>query len=376
MRPDPSRLMLILVLFCVAAGTAQEKTIGRLSGRVIDDSTKAPVVNANVFIANSMIGTSSDTSGHFEIKNLPAGFYELVSSCVGYGMSAMKIQVIAGADQVVELRLQPRELRMGTVEVTAPQPEAWKENLRVFTKLFLGSTPEVAQCRILNPEVLDFISDPSGNFRARADQEVAIENSALGFRLNVSLGAFSFDGRWISSQFKVRYEEIQPLDPDVRVKWQKSRDEVYAGSLHHFFVALVNGDLGRDGFAMYNPEKLYQLGGNAPLAELKRPDILKPSAPNEWTIRFRNFLVVVYDRREFEIDPGQSFAREFGRFSGNPRLGRSRPQVGILSLTKESLLVDQRGQILDQLALKVSGDWGREGLARQLPLEFQPGSKK
>jgi hypothetical protein len=143
-----------------------------------------------------------------------------------------------------------------------------------------------------------------------------------------------------------------------------------------FFVALVNGDLGRDGFTIYNPGKLYLLGGNAPLAESKRQDILKSLAANQWTIRFRNFFVIIYDRREFDIEPGQSFGREFGRFSGNPRTGRTRPQVGILSLTKESLLVDQRGQILDQLALKVSGDWGKEGLARQLELEFQPGAKR
>jgi hypothetical protein len=152
--------------------------------------------------------------------------------------------------------------------------------------------------------------------------------------------------------------------------------EVYSGSLHHFFVALVNGDLERTRFTIYNPEKLYLLRGNAPLADLKRQEILKTSGPNQWTIRFRNFLVIVYDRRELEIDPGQSFSWELGRFSGNPRIGRTRPQVRILSLTKESLLVDQRGQILDQLTLKVSGDWGKEGLARQLPIEFQPGAKK
>ena len=367
----------LIVMFCFA-GIAQDTSRVRITGRVIDDSTNVPIVNANVFIANSMIGTSSDTSGYFALRNVQAGFYELVASCVGYAMSTVKLQLVPGADQLVEMRLVPKVLIVDVVEVTAREPEAWKEDLKTFEKLLLGSTKEASECRIVNPEVLDFSTDPTGHFRARTDHEVTIENLATGYRLHMSLGAFNFDGRWLSSEYKIRYEEIQPLDPDVRSKWATRRADVYVGSLHHFLVSLVNGDLADDGFAMYDAESLVKVMGDSPLYELKRYDILKQSSPNAWTMNFRKYLVVTYDRKHIALEGGEPGPEPRRWDRSAPRMGgrSTRPMLSILSLPKGPVLVDSHGQILYQLALKVSGDWAKEGLASQLPLEFQPHSKK
>lgn len=277
----------------------------------------------------------------------------------------------------IEMRLRPKEVRLAVVEVTAVQPEEWKENLKTFSRLLLGLTPEASACRFINAEVLDFSTDLDGRFLPRADKVVIIENSALGYRLHLSLGAFSFDGRWVSSAFKVRYEEVRPADPDALPRWQKVRDEVYSGSLHHFLIALVNGDLADDGFAIYSAETLGKVIGSAPMYELKRHDIVHQSGTNKWAVGFRNYLVVTYDRKQIEMEPDQAYPDWRGRFPDtNPRRRRTRPQISILALTKDSLLVDSRGQILDQLALRVSGDWGKEGLARALPVEFQPKAKR
>jgi hypothetical protein len=371
--------LISLISVACSVGLGQETPRVKITGRVIDDSTKTPIVNANVFIANSMIGTSSDTSGSFVIRNVPAGFYELVASCVGYTMSTVKLQLTTGVDQQLEMRLEPKVLSVDVVEVTGRQPEAWKENLKNFEKLLLGTTKEASDCRIVNPEVLDFTSDPSGYFRARTDREVTVENLATGYTLHISLGAFSFDGRWLSSEYKIRFEEIQSLDPDVRKKWADRRDNVYAGSLHHFLISLLNGDLESDGFSMYDAESIGKVMGDYPLYELKRYDILKQSAPNEWTMNVRKYLVVAYDRKQIPLEGSQS-AFEPRRFRDlsrpSSRSSLTRPMLSILSLPKGSVLVDLHGQILNQLALKVSGDWAKEGLASQLPLEFQPGSKK
>jgi len=378
MRVCRTALVLFVLIPAAMSAYAQNLSKWKISGSIIDDSTRAPVVNANVFIANSMIGTSSDTSGYFVLRNVPPGFYELVASCIGYTMSTVKFQLLPGTDQSFEMRLMPKVLSVDVVEVTAREPEAWKENLKTFEKLLLGSTKEALECRIVNPEVLDFWTDLPGHFRAQTDREVTIENLATGYRLHMSLGAFSFDGRWLTSEYKVRYEEIQPLDPDVRSKWATRRDDVYAGSLHHFLVSLVNGNLGDDGFTMYDAESLVKVTGDSPLYELKRYDVLKQSSPNDWTMSFRKYLVVTYDRKQIALEGGEPGAEPRRWDRSTPRMrGRStRPMLSILSLPKGPVLVDSHGQILNQLALKVSGDWAKEGLASQLPLEFQSGSKK
>ncbi len=372
-------MLIGLIAMLWSSGIAQDTSRLRITGRVIDDSTKAPVINANVFIANSMIGSSSDTSGSFVLRNVRAGFYELVASCVGYTMSTVKLQLASGADQQIELRLVPKELSVGVVEVTGLQPQAWRENLKTFEKLLLGSTDEASECRIINPEVLDFSTDPPGHFRARTDHEVTIENLATGYKLHMSLGAFTFDGRWLSSEYKIRYEELRPSDPDLRSKWATRRDNVYGGSLHHYFVALVNDELADEGFAMYDTESLGKVMGDYPLYELKRYDILKQSSPSEWTMRFRKYLVVTYDRKRIALEGNQPVPepRRFREYSAPAtRIRSTRPMLSILSLPKGSVLVDSHGQILNQLALRVSGDWAKEGLANQLPLEFQPGSTR
>ena len=371
--------MSVLAATLWSTAFAQDSARVKITGRVIDDSTKGPVVNANVFIANSMIGSSTDTSGSFVLRNVPVGFYELVASCVGYTMSTVKLQLAPGTDQQIEMHLVPKVLSVGVVEVTGVQSEVWKENLRTFEKLLLGSTKEASECRIVNPEVLDFSTDLPGHFRARTDHEVTIENLATGYRLCMSLGAFSFDGRWLSSDYRIRYEEIQPLDTDVRSKWDSQRNSVYAGSLHHFLVALVNDELADEGFSMYDTESLGKVMGDYPLYELKRRDILKQSSPNEWTLRFRKYLVVTYDRKQIAIEgnqpaPEPRWSRVYS--TPNTRIRPMRPMLSILSLPKGSVLVDSQGQIRDHLALRISGDWGKEGLASQLPLEFRPGSKR
>jgi hypothetical protein len=383
MKKHAGSILLIVMSVSVAmrcsVALAQDASRVKITGRVIDDSTRAPVVNANVFIANSMIGTSSDTSGSFVLRNVPAGFYELVASCVGYTMSTVKLQLTQGPDQQVEMHLVPKVLSVDVVEVLGLQPEVWKEDLKTFEKLLLGSTKEASECRIVNPEVLDFSTDPLGHFRARTDRQVTIENLATGYRLHMSLGAFSFDGRWLSSDYRIRYEEIQPLDTDVRSKWSSRRDNVYAGSLHHFFVALVNDELADQGFSMFDTESLGKVMGDYPLYELKRYDILKQSSPNEWTLRFRKYLVVTYDRKQIALEGNQPAPepRRFREYSApGTRLRSTRPMLSILSLPKGSVLIDSHGQILNQLALRISGDWAKEGLASQLPLEFQPGSKR
>ena len=374
-----SALLISLIAISCSVVLGQEIPRVKITGRVIDDSTRAPIANANVFIANSMIGTSSDTSGSFTLRGVPAGFYELVASCVGYTMATVKLQLTAGADQNVEMRLVPRVLVVEAVEITGRQSEAWKENLKTFEGLLLGSTKEASECRIVNPEVLDFSVDPTGRFHAQTDREVVIENLATGYQLHMSLGVFSFDGRWLSSDYRIRYDEIQPLDTDVRSKWASRREDVYSGSLHHFLVSLVNDELAHEGFSMYEAESIGRVIRDLPLYELKRRDILKQSSPLEWTLDFRKYLVVTYDRKQVAMEGNQPVPelRRSGILSmPNTRRRPTRPLLSILSLPKGPVLVDSHGQILNRLALRVSGDWAKEGLANQLPLEFLPESKR
>ena len=45
-----------------------------LKGNVVDESNNDVIINVNIYIANSTIGTTSDTDGKFEIKMFHISF--------------------------------------------------------------------------------------------------------------------------------------------------------------------------------------------------------------------------------------------------------------------------------------------------------------
>ena len=338
--------------------------VADIHGRVVDDSTHAPILNANIFIANSMIGTSSDMNGRFELKGIPLGSHELVASCIGYQMAVKKIQLFTGTAQAIDFMLRPKSIDLPPVDVTAERSEEWKENLEKFTRLFLGTTREAEDCVVKNPEALAFFSGPSGRLEARNNAEIIVDNGFLGYRLHVTLGTFQFDGRWLTSLWKVRFEELLPEDEDQKSDWQEHRKKTYDGSLRHFLRALINGEPTAEGFEMRSSETgdIHRLGPYIP--SMRRKDVLTQFSPNVWNLRFRDFIVVSYARKRIYAG--------FDRSS----MPTYRPQLSVLSLQKGSLLIDLNGQLLDNLALKVSGDWGTEGLAKSLPMEFAESIKK
>jgi hypothetical protein len=352
------------IVVCLIAVPLSAQQLVNISGRVVDDSTQAPVPNANIFIANSMMGTSSDTGGHFVLKGVPIGSHELVASCVGYQMSVKTVQLFSGADQPADFRLKPKIVDLAPVDVTAERSEEWKDNLEKFKRLFLGTTRETDDCVLKNPESLAFFSGPSGGLEARSSSEIIVDNAFLGYRLHVILGTFRFDGRWLTSVWKVRFEELLPEDDEQKSDWRERRTKVYQGSMRHFFRALIAGEPSEEGFQMMSSETgvIDRLGSYNPA--VRRKNVLTQFAPNVWSLQFRNFLVVTYARRNIYAG--------FDRSS----MPMYRPQLSVLSLQKGSLLIDLNGQLLDNLALKVSGDWGTEGLARSLPIEFAESIKK
>ena len=138
----------VCLLVVSALGMAQVGQTTTVRGRILDDSTHLPVANANVFIANSMLGSSSDSAGYYQIKNIPPGFHELVASCVGYTMAVVRMQFNASTDTTVDLKLVPNIVKMEVVEVTAPDPVEWEKNLETVSQSLLGSTPESEKCTL------------------------------------------------------------------------------------------------------------------------------------------------------------------------------------------------------------------------------------
>lgn len=225
----------------------------KLRGMVVDGETGVPLVFAHVFINKSLLGTATGADGTFEIE-VPRRAFDLVVSYVGYQskMIAMKMDSVQGRDLFrVEMVASPTTL--GTFEVRAPPSRRIvRRNRRLikkFEKEFLGRSAHSKKCKIMNPEVLEVqLIDGASHFKVTAEEELIIENRALGYRIKYLLGEFIFDNGAQTTSGMASFHELEPGSKEQCQIWEEARRQAYYGSLPHFLNALIQHDVKGQGF--------------------------------------------------------------------------------------------------------------------------------
>jgi hypothetical protein len=364
------RITAFLILLCLSLGsisilTAQQVSTFTLTGRVLDDSTGSPIEKVNVYIANSTLGSPTDVYGVFRIRNVPAGTHELVASIVGYAVNSSFIKVADSSQRAIEVRLKPRALEFGPVEVVGADPSAWRKDLARFTESFFGKGPNADLCRIVNPEVLSFTSDRSETLEARASVPLRIENNGLGYEVELQLITFIMGPRWLTYGWRAFFREMVSVDDNQRASWQKSRVKAYTGSLRHFLASLVNVRAEKEGFSVYevpNP----RLSNSRMRMPVSEDEVLSPGAvSNEKLLRFLDYLEV-----EFESGPGITLRNPRWMTTG------SNSQVSWLRLSRDYVTINSMGGYVEPYSLNVSGEWALQRVADALPFDYAPPKNK
>lgn len=107
-----------LVIFFLIAGTVFSQSGNcLLSGKVYDKLTSEPLVNCNVIIVDSDIGTNSDLKGNYQIR-LSKGTYLIRFSYVGYKSFEKQIEIIDSEKlKQLSIPLLPKSVDVGEVKV-------------------------------------------------------------------------------------------------------------------------------------------------------------------------------------------------------------------------------------------------------------------
>ncbi len=339
---------------------ARQTQHAMLAGRVLDDSTSSPLANVNIYIANSTLGANTNEEGVFEIRNIPVGYYDVVASRIGYLLHTFRANLREPRKREVEIRLKPTNVEMTEVVVSAPDPTEWKRELSRFTDLFLGTTKNAKECRIINPEVLDFKTESEDVFEASARRSLEIENLAMGYHLTFLLRSFRMAGDIMTFEGLPKFAELKPSSPSIAEQWKENRMRAFRGSMRHFLMCLFKRELNKAGYSIFHLDYLGVGNVSSDRKLLVENEILfdSPTATMK-TLRFSGFLEVEYWR---EVESGYNLLQKAGTTG----------QVSWFTLNYLAVGINERGFINEAFPTKVYGYWSWRRVGDMLPLDFEP----
>ncbi len=108
----------LFLLFSSQSVYSQSK--GSISGKVTDKTTNEELIGANVIVAGTAFGASTDIDGNFTVRNLPEGTYSLKVSFISYRPLLIEgIKVTDKNQSRVDVSLDPVMTQLDEVVITA-----------------------------------------------------------------------------------------------------------------------------------------------------------------------------------------------------------------------------------------------------------------
>jgi TonB-dependent receptor len=105
----------------ISSGARAQQGEGVIRGRVAD-STKAPVLGAQLRVSGTAIGALSDEQGAFRIDRVPAGMRTVIVARAGFVTDSFKVDVRAGAAVTLDVTLRHSSTKLATVLIsTSPR---------------------------------------------------------------------------------------------------------------------------------------------------------------------------------------------------------------------------------------------------------------
>jgi hypothetical protein len=341
------------VLFSVMATSgiaAQGKETAKISGTVVDSKTGEPLAAASVYFAGTTIGTSVQAGGNYLMAISKPGNYELVVSMVGYETQKKKFVLIKGQEYIFNIKMVSKPLNITTVEVEGVDQSIWKENLKIFSRKFLGVLGKPGDCTIEKKEYIDFRKN-GDTLIAYTQEPIVVVNDYLGYKIVCEIAKFIYDP--VSSYYEYSYNtwfhEMKPENESRKERWAAHRETAFYGSPVHFLWALKYNVFDSEGYKIYHYSKDSNWSKNL-VKTLNSKDLMNyEQFPDEPVYSFPGYIKVCYK-------------------DGDPSYLKLRPPF--------HFTIDSNGIADNHLPFICSGYWANYGMAGMLPHDYLPESIK
>lgn len=224
-----------------------------IKGRVLDKSTKAPIVFANVYFNGTIItGSTTDSLGYFNLKqqdnHIP--FYV---SFMGYKTQRIKNY---SSDKNLTIYLKPISFNLPFVELNYSKSYRRKKE-RIFKREFLGTTSLAHYCTIENLSKIRLVfSKDKKTLYGYSNKPIVINNKYLGYKIKYYLNQFYYRRDTVFFQGSYYFKESKITDSIALKKIKKHRKSVYLGSKMHFIRALYNNRLKEERYTVLEGNRL------------------------------------------------------------------------------------------------------------------------
>jgi hypothetical protein len=366
-------------LFCAFLSNAQKVLVGT----VLAKDSKLPIASASIFLSNTSVGTISKENGDFVLQPFPEGRFDLVVSMLGYETYSITVSSNAIPSKL-EIFLIPKVKELEEVVVAPYEKNGWEKWGDFFMKNLIGETPNSADCKLLNAEVIHFRFDKKKNtLNAFADEPLLIKNEALGYELkyDMSIFEFNYSTRVFFYQGYPLFTYLEAKNERTSSRWIKNREKAYKGSLMHFMRSLYRNTLEIEGYELRkiirnkDKEKLsFSSGTNSNLDVLINVPLNGDSiafAIDSFTVglQFNDYLQIVY---KWKMMPEKYRLTQRGMSPYQPmtaELYMPDPEKVVAVLSNGSYFSGK-----DVLTL---GFWSwSEKLSNMLPLDYKPPRKQ
>lgn len=222
-----------------------------IKGTVYDSETKIPIQYAAVYFTGTLIGTSSDEDGKFELDISKYKSKPLTIRAVGYQTFILD-SILADKHYKIFLQLDSYEIEEVRVE-TKNLVKRRKANLKLFKREFLGTSGNQKLCKIINEEDIAFnYGLDKDTVKAFARKPIKILNGALGYVITYHLDMFEYykDRNVVSFSGDIVFNEDLAVGQSNDGSYSAKREDAYLGSCMHFIRALWNNSLKMNGFTI------------------------------------------------------------------------------------------------------------------------------
>ena len=109
----------MLVVSASGLSYAQTKSDTSISGHVTDAATGEHLPFITIMLKGTNIGTQTSSSGHYAMRNLPAGSFEVVATAIGYKETSISLDLKKGESYEANFILEEENLDLDGVVVSA-----------------------------------------------------------------------------------------------------------------------------------------------------------------------------------------------------------------------------------------------------------------